>query len=99
MEELGTNELVPWFEQYKLDIMKKTSIRKAAGLLPTEHFTTNASEVVNMILKSKLNYKKSDLPHLVSQIKELVHEQLEELDMLCQDVLAQHVQTTTTKAY
>ena len=81
--DVGTDEFVPWFQRYKLDHFKKTmigSVRKAAGLLPTEHFSTNASEAVNMILKSKMNYKKSDLPYLVSQIKELVFEQLEELD-------------------
>jgi hypothetical protein len=56
------------------------SVRVAAGLPPSSHFTTNASETVNMILISKVNYKKSDLPCLVSHLKELVSEQQQEIN-------------------
>ena len=52
-----------WFYQYKSAIVKNSmlkSIRRRArlGNLPS-HFTTNASESVNAVLKNKVDYKKA----------------------------------------
>ena len=80
---VGTSNFAPWFLRYKLAYMKNTmiqSVRKSAGFPLTEHFTTNASESVNMILKSKMEYKKNDVPHLVNKLKELVSDQLQEIE-------------------
>ena len=48
--------------------------RIAAGMCCSKHFLTNASEAVNMIIKSKVNYKKSDLPIFVTKL--MINDQL-----------------------
>ena len=54
------------------------SVRQEAGLGdPPEEFTTNACESV---VKSKVEYKKSDLPHFLMQMKELIDEQEKEVE-------------------
>ena len=83
MHEIGSNAFAPWFRKYKREAYKEkmiSSVRMAAGISCSEHFSTNASEAVNMIIKSKMNYKKSDLPSLVTKLKELVSDQLQELE-------------------
>ena len=74
---------IQWFERYKLSYFRSTmikSVRKAAIFSDTEHFTTNASEAVNMVLKSKMDYKKSDVPQLVRKLKELANDQIQEIE-------------------
>ena len=83
MREIGSNTFAPWFRRYKAEMYKEKMIcsaRIAAGMSCSEHFSTNASEAVNMIIKSKMNYKKSDLPILVTKLKELINDQLQELE-------------------
>ena len=48
-------------------------IREQAGLgYPLEPFTTNASETVNSVLKSHVNFKSSQLLEFVEELKEVV---------------------------
>jgi len=57
------------------------SLRQKAGLGdPSTAFTTNASESVNAVLKSKVNYKKSELPVFIDRLKEVIKEQDEETE-------------------
>ena len=73
-----------WFVQYESNIIKDTMlkpVREKAGLgSPPSYFSTNPSESVNAILKSKVNYKRSDLPVFVNKMKELVEQQKQELE-------------------
>jgi hypothetical protein len=56
-------------------------VRQNAGLgNPPEYFTTNASESVNAILKSKVDYKRSELPILIQKMRELINEQREDFE-------------------
>ena len=56
-------------------------VRQAAGLgSPPEHFSTNASESVNAVLKAKVDYKHSELPAFVRKIEELVKDQKTEFE-------------------
>ena len=48
---------------------------------PPEEFTTNTCESINAVVKSKVEYKKSDLPHFLMQMKELIDEQEKEVEM------------------
>ena len=41
---------------------------------PPSQFTTNASESVNSVLKSKVDYKKSKLPEFLVKLKSLIDE-------------------------
>ena len=57
------------------------SQRQKAGLGdPPAAFTTNASESVNAVLKSKVNYKNSEVPVFIDKLKEAVKEQDEEVE-------------------
>ena len=45
------------------------SIREQSGLgSPPEAFYTNASESVNSIIKSKVQYKRNELPELIIKL-------------------------------
>ena len=72
-----------WFVKEKASIFKASVIRpvrEAAGLgSPPIQFTTNVSETVNFILKSKVDYKKNELPQFVEKMRSLVCEQQDEL--------------------
>lgn len=47
---------------------------------PPEMFTTNASEAVNSVLKSKVDYRRSELHKFVEKMQYLVDEQEKELE-------------------
>ena len=49
------------------------------GSQPAE-FYTNSCESINAVIKAKISYKKSDLPHFLDQIKELIDEQGREVE-------------------
>ena len=73
-----------WFITYKKEAIQHgllRSLRQKAGLGdPPTAFTTNASESVNAVLKSKVNYKKSELPVFIDKLKEVIKEQDEETE-------------------
>ena len=72
-----------WFKWYKCDVIIKSllrPVREQAGLgCPPEHFTTNASESVNALLKNKVDHKRSELPDFLKKLKEVISKQDEEL--------------------
>ena len=78
------HDFVQWYSQYKSTIIQTTmlqSTRKEAGLGdPPEHFTTNASESMNAVLKNKVDYKKSELPEFLDKLKEVINEQEREFE-------------------
>ena len=73
-----------WFLAHKAEDFKSSAIhpvRERCGLgIPPDTFTTNASETINSVLKSKVDYKKSDLPNFVDKMRSLVDEQQQELE-------------------
>ena len=73
-----------WFATNKAEDLKSCAIRpirEAAGLgSPPEMFTTNASEAVNSVLKSKVDYRRSELHKFVEKMQCLVDEQEKELE-------------------
>ena len=73
-----------WFHQYKSTLVKSSmlkSVRRKGGLGdPPKQFTTNASESVNSVLKSKVDYKKSELPEFLDKLKSVIDEQERELE-------------------
>ena len=73
-----------WFHQYKSTLMKSSmlkSVRRKGGLGdPPVHFTTNASESINSVLKNKVDYKKSELPEFLDKLKSVIDEQERELE-------------------
>ena len=67
------------------DVLMKTSMLKStwrsAGLGdPPTHFTTNASESINAVLKNKVDYKKSELPVFMDKLQSVIDEQERELE-------------------
>ena len=78
------NNFVQWFQRYKSDIIKDSMlrpVREKAGLgAPPIAFTTNASESINAMLKRKVDYKRNELPVFLEKVKELIHEQDEEIE-------------------
>ena len=56
-------------QKYKADVLKCSAIRpvcEEAGLgNPPEMFTTNASESLNAVIKSKVDYQKNELTNLL----------------------------------
>ncbi len=73
-----------WFVKYKSDILQESmlrNVREEAGLgNPPEEFTTNACESINAVLKGKVDYKKSNLPQFLDKMKELIDEQVKEVE-------------------
>lgn len=60
-----------------------SSVRERAGLgSPPTSFNTNACETVNFMLKSKVDYKKSDIPEFIEKMHDLIIDQQEELPCL-----------------
>ena len=47
---------------------------------PPLQFSTNASECVNVILKQKVEYKRSELPVFIQKLKQLVSDQRKEFE-------------------
>lgn len=73
-----------WFKQYKGCLLKKKMlkpVRTKAGLgsQPLQ-FTTNASESMNAVLKRKVDYKKSELPAFLDELRKVIDEQEHELE-------------------
>ena len=72
-----------WFDTYKAALVKSSalsSVRTKAGLgSPPSSFNTNVSETVNFMLKSKVDYKKSDIPEFINKMHDLITDQQEEL--------------------
>lgn len=73
-----------WFCEYKAAVIEETMlkpVREDAGLgCPPAPFTTNASETANFILKSKVDYKRSQLLEFIEKLKEVVDEQEREVE-------------------
>ena len=73
-----------WFTINKVDVLRNTMlrpVREECGLgCPPAIFTTNASKSLNAVLKSKVDYKKSELPVFIEKIKKLVSEQHKEVE-------------------
>ena len=80
----SVSHFVRWFRTYKLSVFVQSMlrpIRESAGLgTPPDEFTTNPSESANAVLKTKVNYKRSELPEFMQSILELVREQQHELE-------------------
>ena len=78
------NSFSRWFYQYKSALVKSSmlkSIRRKGGLGdPPLQFTTNASESVNFVLKSKVDYRKNELPEFLDKLKSVIDEQERELE-------------------
>ena len=73
-----------WFCQHekallKNKILKQSRIKAELGN-PPSHFTTNSSESMNAVLKSKVDYKKSELPVFLKKLKSVIDEQQSELE-------------------
>ena len=69
---------IEWFVSSKADIIHDTMlrpVREECGLgNPPEIFTTNSSESMNAALKRKVDFKKSELPHFIDKVREIVLE-------------------------
>ena len=51
------------------------SVREEAELgCPPDVFYTNASECINNVIKVKVQYKRSELPHFIKKMYELCEE-------------------------
>ena len=56
-------------------------VRELAHLgSPPAEFYTNSCESINAVIKAKVSYKKSDLPHFLDEMKELIYEQEREIE-------------------
>ena len=68
------NSIYEWFVHYKVPIIKATmikNIREEACLgVPPEPFTTNASETINSVIKSHVEYKKSQLTEFIAKLRQ-----------------------------
>ena len=58
----------------------RRDLRESAGLgSPPAKFTTNASESLNAAIKRKVNFKESDWPEFISQMKQFAEFQRDEV--------------------
>ena len=75
---------VSWFLTYKKGDIQHglmRPVRQNASLGdPLAVFTTIASESINTVLKSKVHYRKSELPVLIDKLKEVIEEQDNEVE-------------------
>ena len=73
-----------WFLQHKAEMLKCSAIcpvREKAGLgNPPVSFTTNASESLNSVIKSKVDYEKSELLKFIEKMQCLVDDQFKEVE-------------------
>ena len=71
------------FKCVKADVVRnhmRKDLREAAGLgSPPAIFTTNSSEAINSVLKKQVNYKKTQWPEFVQQMKVLIDTQRNEI--------------------
>ena len=86
-DQLGSTSVAhfhDWFLAYKAEDFKTSAIspvRELCGLgSPPDAFTTNASETINSVLKSKVDYKKSDLHKFIDKLRSVVDDQQHELE-------------------
>ena len=72
-----------WFKQYKGSLLKKKMLKpvrtKAGQGSQPLQFTTNVSESMNAVLKRKVDYKKSELPAFLDELRKVINEQEHEL--------------------
>lgn len=68
-----------WFREHKAEVIKQGMLkdtRISAGLgCPPACFTTNASESLNALIKSGVNYQKSQLPQFIDKLHAMIKEQ------------------------
>ena len=73
-----------WFCQYKAnDIVDSVlpTVRAKAGIRdPSHHFTTNASESLNHIIKQEVNWKENKLPVLIEHLRSIADRNTAELE-------------------
>ena len=73
-----------WFQKFKADIFKCSAIRpvreEARLGNPPEVFTTNASESLNAVIKSKVNYQKNELNKFIDKMRCLELDQQKEVE-------------------
>ena len=73
-----------WFQEYKAGNIADhllRPVRIAAGLRdPPVSFSTNASESINSLLKSKTNYKRHQIPAFIDKVLEIYDDQDKELE-------------------
>ena len=72
-----------YFIQYQADVVRyhmRRDLRESAGLgSPPSKFITNASESLNAAIKRKVDFKESEWPEFISQMKQYVESQREEV--------------------
>ena len=75
---------ISWFREHKAVTIKQSMIRpirEDCGLgSPPTHFTTNACEAANSVLKKTVNYQRSELPDFIQKLKDLITEQYREVE-------------------
>jgi len=73
-----------WFLKNKASVVKHTmlrTVREEAGLgSPPDAFYTNASESINSVIKTKVQFKRNELPQFITKLKELVEDQQREVE-------------------
>ena len=73
-----------WFVKHKVDLLKSSAlcpVRIEAGLgNPPKLFTTNTSESLNAVIKSKVNYEKSELGKFIDKMRSLTIDQQQEVE-------------------
>lgn len=77
------DKFIDWFVANKVKVIRTMlrSVREDCGLgNPPSVFTTNASESINALLKHKTDYKKHQLPAFIEKVKDLIDEQLHEVE-------------------
>ena len=52
-------------------------VRTKPGVDPLHHFTTNASESLNYVIKLEVEWKENKLPNLIDHLKNIVDRELE----------------------
>ena len=61
------------------NMLRSIQEERGLGCLP-EPFTTNAGEIINAMLRRKVDYKQSELLTFIDKVKELIKEQQKEVD-------------------
>ena len=83
VSHVSTVQFYDWFSKYKVkDITQCVlpDVRKQAGLDNTQHFTTNASESINNVIKQEVQWKENKLPVLIEHLKAIVLRHTSELE-------------------
>ena len=75
---------ITWFQKHKTPVIQDSMLllmREECGLgSPPSHFTTNACETANCMLKNEVNYKKNDMIHFLQKFNNQVREQGREVE-------------------